>query len=138
MTEELNRFLRSHKVLEVENHLISNEKGALWCFCVKFIPSVYSGSENDKIKMDYKNELDEPTFKIFSQLREVRKQLASEDAVPAYAICTDQELAAIAKLKEITLQNLISVKGFGEKKREKYGERLIQLLKQNQSNEKGG
>jgi hypothetical protein len=65
MTEELNRFLRSHKVLEVENHLISNEKGALWCFCVKFIPSVYSGSENDKIKMDYKNELDEPTFKIF-------------------------------------------------------------------------
>lgn len=58
LTEEMNRFLRSNKVLEVENHLVSNEHGASWCFCVKYIggASVFQKTE---IKKDYKNELNE-------------------------------------------------------------------------------
>jgi len=135
-TEELNRFLRANKILEVENHLISNKNGAIWCFCVKFIESGWLNKPGERPKIDYKTELDEDTFKVFSKLREVRKQLAIEDAVPAYAICTDQELALIARLEELTVEKLITVKGFGEKKFEKYGNRLIQLLKQTPSDEK--
>ena len=135
-TDELNRFLRANKILEVENQLISNEKGAAWCFCVKFIETTYTTKSAEHNKTDYKNELDEETFAIFSKLREARKKLAIEDAVPAYAICTDQELAAMAKIKELTAEKLITVKGFGEKKFEKYGNRLIQFMQQSISDEK--
>jgi len=135
-TEELNRFLRANKILEVENHLISNEKGAAWCFCVKYIESGLTYKPGDRPKTDYKNELDEETFKVFSKLRQARKELAHEDAVPAYAICTDQELAYMAKLNELTADQLLTVKGFGEKKLEKYGNRLIRLVQQYTSDEK--
>ncbi len=29
--EDMNRFLRGNKILEVQNQLISNENGAYWC-----------------------------------------------------------------------------------------------------------
>lgn len=125
-SEELNRFLRSQKILEVENHLVSNEKGAFWCFCLKYIGSPVTYQKKEEVKKDYKNELDEATFKVFSKLREVRKILAAEDAIPAYAVATDQELAEIAKLDEINEQTLLTVKGFGKKKLEKYGKRMIE------------
>ena len=134
-TGELNRFLRANKILEVENHLISNEKGATWCFCVKFIESAWVSKPGERPKTDYKNELDEDTFLVFSKLRMARKQIALEDAVPAYAICTDQELALMAGLKELTSANLHTIKGFGEKKLEKYGNRLIRLIQKSTSNE---
>ena len=135
VTEELNRFLRANKILEVENHLISNEKGATWCFCVKFIESAWTNKPGDHPKTDYKTELSEETFIVFSKLREARKQLALEDAVPAYAICTDYELALMAKIKDLTADKLLTVKGFGEKKLEKYGSRLIRLFQLTNSNE---
>ncbi|MBN1340089.1 MAG: HRDC domain-containing protein [Bacteroidales bacterium] len=108
--------MRTQKILEVENQLVSNEKGAFWCFCVKYIGSQVTYQKKELLKKDYKNELDEATFKVFSKLREARKKLVAEDAVPAYAVATDQELAEIAKLDEISVQSLLTMKGFGQKK----------------------
>lgn len=67
---------------------------------MKFIESAWTNKPGERPKTDYKNELDEDTFKVFSKLREARKQIAIEDAVPAYAICTDQELTFMAKIKD--------------------------------------
>ena len=136
--EELNRFLRANKVLEVENHLISNERGAFWCFCVKYIESQWQNQSIERTKIDYKEELDEATFKVFSKLREIRKQIEAEEAIPAYAVCTDQELAAMARLKNLTPEGMLTVKGFGEKKLEKYGLRIIQRYQQNTPDETSG
>ena len=35
--EEMNRFLRSHKVLETEQQLVTSKKGSQWHFCVKYL-----------------------------------------------------------------------------------------------------
>jgi hypothetical protein len=35
--DEMNRFLRSHKVLEVDRQLVSTRTGAQWHFCVKYL-----------------------------------------------------------------------------------------------------
>ncbi len=94
--EEMNRFLRANKILKVENQLVSNERGASWCFCVKYLPMVKTQQPYAEKKKDYKNELSEEVFKVFSRLRVLRKQIAADDAVPAYAVCTDHELAQIA------------------------------------------
>lgn len=136
--DELNRFLRSNKILEVENHLMSNENGSSWCFCVKYIDTPFPNQKVNTVKRDFKNELDEKTFAVFSKLRAVRMQLAKEDAVPAYAISTDQELADIARLQEINEKGLLTVKGFGDKKFERYGKRIIEKVEQNMNHEKSG
>jgi superfamily II DNA helicase RecQ len=124
--EELNLLLRSKKVLQVEHQLVSGATGVYWCFCVKYLDQPPPLLPGDKVaKTDYKQVLDEATFKRFSRLREIRKQLAQSEAVPAYAVFTDEELSELAKLPEITLAKMRTVKGIGEKKVEKYGEQFI-------------
>ncbi len=136
--EEMNRFLRAYKILEVENQLVSNERGASWCFCVKYLPTAPAFQKTENIKKDYKSELSEEVFKLFSKLREVRKKIAAEDAVPAYAVCTDQELAEIAALPVINEKTLKSVRGFGDKKFEKYGQQFVLWFQKKEQDEKGG
>jgi superfamily II DNA helicase RecQ len=67
---------------------------------------------------------------VFSDLRELRKQIAANDAVPAYAVFTDEELAGIARLPELEAGKLISIKGIGDKKVQKYGKQLIDMYRQ--------
>lgn len=123
--EEMNRFLRGNKILEVQNQLISNENGAYWCFCIRYIEKAFVPAEAHKGKVDYKQILDEATFKKFSKLREIRKKVAAEEGMPAFAIFTDEELAGLAKLETITPKTMLLVKGIGDKKVERFAKHFI-------------
>jgi len=131
MQGELNRVLAANRVLEVEQRFFQNEKGGCWTFCIRYIqsmsPAEYASS---KEKVDYKRVLGEQEFKVFSALREIRKQLAAQDAVPAYAVFTDEELANIARLPALEASKLISIKGIGDKKVQKYGKLMVDMYHQ--------
>jgi superfamily II DNA helicase RecQ len=118
---EMNVFLRSKKILQIREHLSSQPgEGTFWCFCIKYVDDI-EAAERERGRVDYREVLDEATFKKFSALREIRKQVAKEDAVPAFAVLTDFELAEMAKLENINAETLKTVKGIGEKKVAKYG-----------------
>jgi len=140
MLAELNRFLAAANVLEIDQHFYQNDKGAYWSFCVRYLstPGNATPINLNKNKIDYKEVLTETEFAVFSKLRQCRKTIAATEAVPAYAVFTDEELAGIAQLPAIKLEKLIAVKGIGDKKVEKYGKALIDLLSSlNPENEKG-
>ncbi len=121
MVAEMNTFLRSRKVLQIESHLIDNSQGSFWSFCIRYI----EGSSREipkKGKIDYKQVLDEDSFQRFSKLREIRKQVSREEAIPAYAIFTDEELSKLAQVVHLTASRMKEIKGIGSKKIEKYGE----------------
>ena len=84
--DEMNRFLKGHKILEVQNQLISNENGAYWCFCVRYIERTSPPTSYNKTRVDYKQVLDDATFQKFSKLREIRKKVAADEGVPAFAV----------------------------------------------------
>ena len=137
---ELNKFISANKVLEVEQQFFQNEKGACWSFCLRYIAnsSSYNSFGASKTKVDYKNILSEADFDIFSQLREIRKEIAMFDAVPAYAVFTDEELGLMAKIPELTLGEMQKIKGIGAKKIEKYGKPLLEkFIKIKETNETG-
>lgn len=129
LTEEMNIFLRSKKILQTESHLVEEKQSTFWCFCIKYIDDVRI---QDKIattvKVDYKEVLDAISFQRFSRYREIRKKVAQDDAVPAYSVFTDEELSGLAKIEILTLQNMKSVQGIGQKKVEKYGSFFIDVL----------
>ena len=122
MNDEKNAFLRTQKVLQTESQVVSNAQGTFWCFCVKYLDETPQGKIQ---KVDYREVLDEATFQRFAEMRKVRKQLAQDEGIPAYAIFTDEELAGLAKLETLTLAAMRNVKGIGEKKVEKYGNHFI-------------
>jgi len=125
--QEMNAFLRGNKILEVENKLMGNENGAYWCFCVRYIERAYvdAGGEKDGKKVDYKKVLDEAAFEKFSKLREIRKKVAADEGIAAFIIFTDEELAELAKLDEITEKAMLGIKGIGEKKVERFARYFI-------------
>ena len=136
--DELNLFLRTHKVLELYHEFFQTGNSAVWCFCVKYIEGAIVENKNRvSQKVDYKDVLDEHCFAVFSQLRECRKQIAQEEAIPPYAVFIDEELAGIARLDTITEQTIASVNGIGKKKTERFGKRIIELyqIKQNEKTE---
>lgn len=124
INEEMNTFLRSKKILQMEQQLISDTHGAVWSFCIKYVED-HSPFNRNKEKVDYKQVLDEASFERFSQLRVTRKKVALEEGVPAYAIFTDEELAELAKMEQLTTVNMKKVNGIGEKKVTKYGHYFI-------------
>jgi ATP-dependent DNA helicase RecQ len=64
----------------------------------------------------------------FERLRAVRSRLAKERDVPAYVICHDRTLRAIAEADPKDLGELERVKGMGRHKVEQYGEMLLAAL----------
>lgn len=61
LAEELNAFLRSKKILQVERMMVNNAQGAYWCFSIQYVEDVATG-DREKTKIDYMKVLDEATF----------------------------------------------------------------------------
>ena len=118
--QEMNTFLKAHKIQEIEQKLINNDNGAWWCFCVRYLETAFSATSESKVKVDYRKMLDEQTFQKFSDLRAIRKQVAAAEGLSAFIVFTDEELAELAKLEDITIKSMLGIKGIGEKKVDRY------------------
>lgn len=126
--EELNRFLRANKVVNIEKQFYILNNDAYWSFCVSYLPSQSTSSQEKKDnKVDYKSILDERSFANFTQLRSLRKMLSEQDDVPAYAVFTDVELSLISQLEEINESNIMKIQGIGEKRMERYGKKICEM-----------
>ena len=128
--QEMNSFISSHRVLKIEKRFSETAEGVFWCICIEYLKGGNANSEsrNKANKTNYKEVLTEDQFKKFTELREIRKEIAKEETLPAYAVFTDEELAGISKLEEISLKKIKSVEGIGEKKVERYGQKFLDLL----------
>lgn len=130
--EEMNRFLRGNKVVDITKNLVQQGDVSYWSFCVTYLfgtpPKVQQPQAERKEKVDYRQVLDAQVFARFAVMRNIRKHLADADAVPAFAVFTDAELAEIAKLEELTPKTMLKINGLGEKRVEKYGEILCRLF----------
>ena len=135
--ENMNKFLRSHKIVKVDKELITYSDSCCWTFCITYLQSPLSEQSSvSREKIDYKEVLDERAFKMFSDLRALRKQIAQNDAVPAYAVFTDAELAEMTGLPLFDEKHLQSISGIGSKRVEKYGHAIIKMYNDAAAGEK--
>lgn len=127
--EEMNRFLRSNRVVSIDKQLCTQNNMTYWTFCLTCAEGGKTFANNNgferKEKTDYKEVLDKDSFAVFEDLRNIRKAVANEEALPAFAIFTDAELSEIAQLKELNEKNISSIKGIGTKRVEKYGSEIL-------------
>ena len=124
MNEELNLFLRSKKVIHIEQQLSPQPGGAVWSFSIRYTED-HSPFSKSKEKVDYREVLSEEVFKRFTAMRKTRKSLSVKEDTPAYTIFTDEELAEMAKLEVLTVSDMRKIKGIGDKKIERYAAHFI-------------
>ncbi len=66
---------------------------------------------------------------LYDALKGLRKKIAIEENVPPYIVFHDYTLKEMSLSKPETPEELIQIKGVGEKKMNKYGERFMELIK---------
>lgn len=75
---------------------------------------------------------------LFEKLRGLRRQLASEKAVPPYVVFSDASLKHMAQTKPVDLDQFTAVKGVGKHKLRQYGPVFTQLIAEHGAGRVGG
>ena len=130
---ELNRFLRSHRILAVRQEFLGDMANPRWCVAVEYLegPGTAKDSRSNRPKrIDYKEVLSSKDFSLFAKLRDWRKAAAEQDGVPVYAIFTNEQLAKIATDRITTKAGLAELDGVGEGRVNKYSEAVIKIVKE--------
>lgn len=130
--EEMNRFLRSHRVLSIEKRMV--EEGGYWSFCVEYLERAGEGggpsvAERSKRGVDYKEVLSAEDFAVFAKLRDLRKEMAEKEGVPPYAVFTNEQLAALVMGKVDSREGMAKIDGIGSARIEKYAAAFLDVLK---------
>ena len=65
---------------------------------------------------------------LYQKLKTWRKAQAEEEKLPAFCIFSNQVLEGIVKKRPQIKKELLNIKGFGEKKFEKYGKQILEII----------
>jgi len=123
------------KVTDIGEDVLFGRKSA------QFYVVDHSEKENPKKKTKFRLEIPTITIpglppttgiedpKLFEALRGLRMTCAEEEGFPPYIVFSDKVLHALATVKPISLEQFGSISGIGEHKKQKYGERFVNLIR---------
>jgi superfamily II DNA helicase RecQ len=123
VTDELNAFLRSHRIINVEKKLIDGERGTGWVFLIEYggDAGANKNAPGAPQRIDYREVLNAEEYALFDKLRKLRKDAAEKAGIPVYAVFTNDQLAAMVKKMPKTAKDLLSIAGIGEARVKQYG-----------------
>ncbi|HRY14467.1 MAG TPA: HRDC domain-containing protein [Candidatus Competibacteraceae bacterium] len=133
-TEILNRFLAERRIVAVDRQFVADGGNSFWALSVAYRDGVSAldptgaPGRPEKTKIDYREVFDERDFATFVALRTLRKELAETEGVPAYALFTNEQLAAMVRGKARTVTDLAAIEGVGKSRVEKYAAAFLKVL----------
>lgn len=86
---DLNRFLRSVRVLAVHREFVAQGENSFWSMAIEYLDGAGDPAKKGgagKSRIDYKQVLSPEAFALFAKLRDWRKELAGKEAVPVCEI----------------------------------------------------
>ena len=107
-------------VHETKSKLIKSDKITYWSIVV-----FYFKADKDKLT---KNDLTEEDRIVYEALAEWRRDVAVDIQRPAFVVCHNSELIEIAQKRPKNNAELRKIKGWKNKKIEKYGEEVLAIL----------
>lgn len=129
--EELNRLLSSSRILTVDRQFVADGASSFWSICVVSQTGPLrtgKGAPGKKGAVDYREVLSAEDFAVYARLRELRKELAQREAVPPYAVFTNEQLAAIVQGRVTSVTALKEIEGVGDARVDKYGMSVVTLM----------
>lgn len=127
--EIVTEFCLNKRVHKLESQFFQQEGKAYWSVSVHY-DIVTKGEDKTRALLDENEKV------LYERLREWRKETAHADGIPVYLIANNKQLVEVIRRNVQTLESLKSIKGFGRKKIENYGRRLLAFLKAYHETEK--
>jgi superfamily II DNA helicase RecQ len=131
---DLTSFLSRHRVVTIERRFVEDGQSSFWAICVDYLHGPETGGPDygapgrSARKVDYKEILTPEQFDIFARLRDLRKEIATREAVAVYNIFTNEQLAEIVKRHCATIAQMQEIEGIGEARAGKYGAAFLAAL----------
>jgi ATP-dependent DNA helicase RecQ len=95
----------------------------------KSAPSAASLARSDPAKSAAKPAIAEADPELREYLREWRRAAAKQQGVPAYIVMHDTSLDELCRKRPASINQLLHVSGFGERKSEMYGQQIFDAFK---------
>jgi superfamily II DNA helicase RecQ len=125
----LNRFCAEHRIATVEKQFVANGDGSFWSICICYAEKDGDLGAGRKGKIDYREVLTERDFVVFAKLRALRKTIAEREGLPAYALFTNEQLAAMVRQRATSAAALAGIDGIGRARIEKFGNAFLDILR---------
>lgn len=110
----LNKLLNSVRVLTVDREFVADGANSFWSICVQHqAASQRAAAPGKKPQVDYREVLSAEEFSVFVRLRELRREIASEEAVPVYSVFTNEQLAQMVQRRVKGSAGLEQIDGVG-------------------------
>ena len=120
--EELNKFLRSHRILQLERHFVA-EQGGYWAMLVEYAdgdPVAEAPPQGRGQRKDPTTGMADEVKARFNPYRDVRKELAAQRGIPPYLVFTNEELASLAQLPVLNEETARGLKGIAPQRMKDY------------------
>ena len=120
--EELNRFLRGHRILQLERHFCA-DNGGYWAIMVEYVdgdPKTEAPPANRRERRDITEGLTDEEKQRFDHFKGIRKNLSEKLSIPAYLVFTNEELALLAKVPELSDETVRTLKGVAPQRLKDY------------------
>ena len=120
--EELNKFLRSHRVLQVERHFCA-EQGGYWAMLVEYAdvdPLAEAPPAGRRDRKDPSTGMADDVKERYNLYRDVRKEIALQKSIPPYLVFTNDELAVLASLPVVNEETVKGLKGIAPQRMKDY------------------
>lgn len=127
---DLNRFLAAHRVVAIEREFAADGRHSLWCLSVAYLDEEGGAAAQARGKIDYREVLSEADFVVYARLRNLRKQLAEQEGIPAYAVFSNEQLAEMVRQRSTSPEDLARIAGVGKARIDKYGPAFLALLRE--------
>ncbi len=132
--DELNAFLGSHRIVAVDRRFVDCGLDSYWAVSVEIsegqvsLGRSFGAPGRADRKVDYREVLEPADFERFVKLRTLRKEVADREAVPVYAVFTNQQLADMVRTRVTTKEGLEAIEGVGSARVLKFGSGFLEVL----------
>lgn len=127
----MNRVLASERIVFTERNFVADGANSFWAICIgtegRDVSTKGSGKSQEKV--DYREVLSPEDFASYVRLRDLRKQISQRDAVPPYAVFTNDQLATMVQQKVASKTALGQIEGIGPARVEKYADVFLNELR---------
>jgi len=129
----LRDFLKDKEVLSLREHFFVKNEVPYLVVLATYTPHRPEAprpeaASREQRDMAWRSLVTEAELPLYNTLRDWRAERCKQAGVPPYVICTNRQLAAMARARPQSLAGLAAIEGFGKAKLEKYGREILALL----------
>jgi ATP-dependent DNA helicase RecQ len=143
---KLQNFVKDKEILSIRDHFFTRDEIPYLTVVVTYNPlrpevEEKTGADRNRKSEDrdkWREILEEADWPLFNSLRDWRNNLAREEGMPPYVICTNKQLAQIAHRRPESLNKLSAIEGMGKAKLDRYGAAILSVVEPVAAEQAGG